>query len=91
MLKSLGRVVVRVPWLVIAAWVGLVMVLGLAFPALTKIVKATARDFGLEYREYRTIAGAFIAHLRWMKALGRSDEIMAGPHAIAAGSRQEMV
>jgi len=38
-LKSLGRVVVRVPWLVIAAWVGLVMVLGLAFPALTKIVE----------------------------------------------------
>lgn len=39
MLKSLGRVVVRVPWLVIAAWVGLVVVLALAFPALTKIVE----------------------------------------------------
>lgn len=39
MLKSLGRVVVRAPWLVIAAWVGLVVVLALAFPPLTKIVE----------------------------------------------------
>ena len=39
MLKSLGQVVVRAPWLVIAAWVGLVVVLALAFPPLTKIVE----------------------------------------------------
>ena len=39
MLKSVGRVVVRVPWLVIAAWVVLVVVLAIAFPALTKIVE----------------------------------------------------
>jgi len=38
-LKSLGQVVVRAPWLVIAAWVGLVVVLALAFPPLTKIVE----------------------------------------------------
>ena len=39
MLKTLGRVVVRAPWLVIAAWVALVVVLAIAFPALTKIVE----------------------------------------------------
>ncbi|MFI5509918.1 RND family transporter [Mycobacterium sp. NPDC051804] len=39
MLKSLGQVVVRAPWLVIAAWVGLVVVLALVFPPLTKIVE----------------------------------------------------
>jgi RND superfamily putative drug exporter len=38
-LKSVGRVVVRVPWLVISAWVVLVVVLSIAFPALTKIVE----------------------------------------------------
>ncbi len=32
-LKTLGRVVVRAPWLVIAAWVALVVVLAIAFPA----------------------------------------------------------
>jgi RND superfamily putative drug exporter len=36
--QRLGRVVVRAPWLVISAWVALVVVLAIAFPALTKIV-----------------------------------------------------
>ncbi len=36
----LGRVVVRVPWLVIAAWVVLVVVLSVAFPPLAKIVES---------------------------------------------------
>ena len=35
----LGRVVVRAPWLVITAWIALVLVLSVAFPALTKIVE----------------------------------------------------
>jgi putative drug exporter of the RND superfamily len=35
----LGRVVVRVPWLVIAAWIAAVAVLSVAFPALTKVVE----------------------------------------------------
>jgi putative drug exporter of the RND superfamily len=35
----LGRVVVRFPWLVIAAWIVLVMVLSSAFAPLTKIVE----------------------------------------------------
>jgi RND superfamily putative drug exporter len=35
----LGRVVVRAPWLVISAWIALVVVLFMAFPALTKVVE----------------------------------------------------
>jgi hypothetical protein len=61
------------------------------YAALTRIVKATAKDFGLQYREYRTVAGAFIAHLRWMKVLGRSDGDVAAPYAMTARSRQEIV
>jgi linoleoyl-CoA desaturase len=40
---------------------------------LTKIVKSTAEEYGLRYRENRTITGAFLAHLRWLKALGNAD------------------
>lgn len=36
----LGRVVVRAPWLVIAAWIVLVAVLSVSFPALTKVVES---------------------------------------------------
>jgi RND superfamily putative drug exporter len=35
----LGRIVVRVPWLVITTWIALVMVLSVAFPALAKVVE----------------------------------------------------
>ncbi|MFG1929257.1 RND family transporter [Mycobacterium sp. NPDC048908] len=35
----LGRAVVRAPWLVITAWIALVVVLFMTFPALTKVVE----------------------------------------------------
>lgn len=36
----LGRIVVRAPWLVVAAWLAVVGVLAVAFPALTKVVES---------------------------------------------------
>jgi len=44
------------------------------YPALTRIVKSTAEEYGLSYRETRTVIGAFLDHLRWLKRLGRADE-----------------
>jgi len=46
------------------------------YPALTRILKVTTEEYGLCYREYRSLAGAFLAHLRWLKRLGRSDECL---------------
>lgn len=43
------------------------------YPALTKIIKATAEEYGLPYRENKTITGAFLSHLRWIKVLGSAD------------------
>ena len=43
------------------------------YPALTRIIKATAEEYGLMYRERRTITGAFVAHLKWLKLLGSGD------------------
>ncbi|HEY2738260.1 MAG TPA: fatty acid desaturase, partial [Thermoanaerobaculia bacterium] len=40
------------------------------YPALTRIVLATAKEYGLSYREHRTVTGAFLAHLLWLKVLG---------------------
>ena len=39
MFSVLGRVAVRAPWLIIAAWVAAVAVLTVAFPPLTKVVE----------------------------------------------------
>jgi linoleoyl-CoA desaturase len=43
------------------------------YPALTKIIISTAEEHGLSYREKRTVTGAFLAHLRWLKSLGNPE------------------
>jgi linoleoyl-CoA desaturase len=40
------------------------------YPALTRIVKATAKEFGVPYRENITIFDAGMAHLKQLKKLG---------------------
>ncbi|HTF81445.1 MAG TPA: fatty acid desaturase [Cytophagales bacterium] len=41
------------------------------YPALTSIVKATAAEFGIHYRQNRTFLSAIKAHLRQLKILGK--------------------
>jgi linoleoyl-CoA desaturase len=43
------------------------------YPPLTEIVKSTAEEYGLTYRENKTLTGAFLAHLRWLRILGNPD------------------
>jgi linoleoyl-CoA desaturase len=42
------------------------------YPALTKIVKTTAAEYGVNYRENQTVLSAVKAHLRQLKKLGNS-------------------
>jgi linoleoyl-CoA desaturase len=48
------------------------------YPELTKIVISTAEEYGLVYREKRTVTGAFLDHLRWMKRIGSADGNLVG-------------
>jgi linoleoyl-CoA desaturase len=43
------------------------------YPALSRIVEATCRDFGIKYVSYPTIWAAIVAHYRFVKELGRSE------------------
>jgi linoleoyl-CoA desaturase len=43
------------------------------YPALTRIIESTAEEFGMQHQEKRTIAGAYLAHLKMLKILGRVD------------------
>jgi linoleoyl-CoA desaturase len=51
------------------------------YAPLSRIVKSTAEEFGLEYRETRTISGAFLDHLEWLRVLGNN-----GVLALAQGT-----
>jgi linoleoyl-CoA desaturase len=48
------------------------------YPALTRILKSTAEEFGLHYREAPSIRGAFVDHLRWLRTLGYGGLEKAG-------------
>jgi linoleoyl-CoA desaturase len=47
------------------------------YPRISKIVKETAREFGLPYTEYRTTRQALASHFRMMKQLGRRPVAVA--------------
>ena len=40
------------------------------YPAMSVIVRQTAREFGLPYHEHETYLGAVLSHYRFMRALG---------------------
>ncbi len=42
------------------------------YPAINKLVKDTCKEFGVTYLEHRTMAGAFVSHLRHIYRLGRA-------------------
>lgn len=46
------------------------------YPALTKIVQATALEYGIPYRAQRTLWGAFVSHLQQLKKLGSEDAVV---------------
>lgn len=43
------------------------------YPPLTKIVKETAKEYGVEYRESKTIWGAIYKHYLLLKKMGQQD------------------
>lgn len=47
-------------------------------PAITKIVKHTAAEYGLVYKEYPTVLAALRSHLRLLKRLGSRENFTAG-------------
>ena len=45
------------------------------YAPLSRILKSTAEELGLHYRESPTISGAFLDHLKWLRTLGLAEEV----------------
>ena len=41
------------------------------YPALSKVVEETCREFGVRYAAHKTLLGAVASHFRWLVAMGR--------------------
>ncbi|MCB9537887.1 MAG: acyl-CoA desaturase [Myxococcales bacterium] len=53
------------------------------YPALSAIVRETARDHGVPYSPTPSVRAALGSHYRWLKALGTTDEVVAPARAPA--------
>jgi linoleoyl-CoA desaturase len=45
------------------------------YPALSKIVEETCREFGIRYASHRTFLAGVISHFRWLRRLGRAATV----------------
>lgn len=40
------------------------------YPSLTKLVEETCREFGIKYREHRSLSASVVSHYRWLRRMG---------------------
>jgi linoleoyl-CoA desaturase len=44
------------------------------YPALSKLVEETCREFGVAYMEHKSFWAGVAAHFRWLRQMGMPDE-----------------
>jgi linoleoyl-CoA desaturase len=45
------------------------------YPALSRVVEQTCRDFGLPYGEHRTVWAGLASHFRWLRRMGAAPNV----------------
>ncbi|MCB1137134.1 MAG: acyl-CoA desaturase [Leptospiraceae bacterium] len=48
------------------------------YPALSRIVRSTCREFSIDYQSFPSIGAAFLAHVRFLRQMGRPPEALPG-------------
>jgi linoleoyl-CoA desaturase len=43
------------------------------YPAISKLVEQTCRDFGIRYTEFKSFRAGMASHFRWLRRMGRPD------------------
>ena len=43
------------------------------YPAISKLVEATCREFGVRYMEHESFRAGLASHFRWLRRLGLPD------------------
>ena len=43
------------------------------YPAISKLVEETCRDFGIPYKEHKSFRAGIVAHYRWLRRMGMKD------------------
>jgi len=43
------------------------------YPAISKVVEQTCRDFGIRYTEFKSFRAGMVSHFRWLRRMGRPN------------------
>jgi len=43
------------------------------YPAISKLVETTCRDFGIPYKEHKSFWAGIVSHYRWLRRMGTAD------------------
>ena len=49
------------------------------YPAISKIVEATCKEYGVQYRSHDSFMQAVVAHARWLYQMGRAPQAVPAP------------
>jgi linoleoyl-CoA desaturase len=52
------------------------------YPALSKVVENTCREFGVKYVAHKTMLAAVVAHFKWLTLMGRGGDLKPGAPAM---------
>lgn len=44
------------------------------YPAPSRVVEQACRDFGIRYREHKSLWAGLVAHARWLRRMGTASE-----------------
>ena len=44
------------------------------YPAISKVVEETCREYGVRYREHRTFFSGMVSHFRWLRLMGLAPQ-----------------
>jgi linoleoyl-CoA desaturase len=48
------------------------------YPAISRLVEETCRDFGINYMEYKSFRAAVASHFRWLRRMGSPNRSLPG-------------
>jgi linoleoyl-CoA desaturase len=56
------------------------------YPALSRIVEETCKDFGIKYTEHKSVGSGLLSHYQWLRRMGRPVERPASVSTLAAST-----
>jgi linoleoyl-CoA desaturase len=52
------------------------------YPAISKLVQATCKEFGVRYAEHKSLRSGLVSHYRWLRRMGLAEAAAGRPACV---------